>query len=438
MEKEELKRLVCKEIDRQREKIFEIGDDIFAHPELGFKEIRTSKIVCDFFDNIGISYTDGLAITGVKGRLKQTDEDGGINVAIMGEMDAVVCPLHPCADPKTGAAHACGHNGQIACMLASAIGLKLSGAENYLGGNIYFMAVPAEECVELEWRTQQIKNGRLSYLGGKQELIHTGAYDNIDMAMQVHGMEDRDANIVNINSGSVGFVTKKVKFIGREAHAGLCPEDGANALNSASLALMAINSMRETFKDQDFIRVHPIITKGGDLVNIVPADVRMETYVRGRSIESIKDANDKVNRAIRGCAYAMGVEVEIDDVPGYLPVVQNEEMSEIFKNNAFDLFPDAIMETEKIGGASSDIGDIATIMPTIQPSIGGFSGGFHSKGLSVVNKEKAYIIPAKAMAMTAIDLLWDDCGVARDICKRFSGISSEEYDNLWNRLLDSK
>ena len=141
-------------------------------------------------------------------------------------------------------------------------------------------------------------------------------FDDIDMAMLVHGMENSDKNVVNVNSGSVGFVTKKVQFIGKEAHAGLCPENGVNALNAASLALMAINSIRETFKDSDCIRVHPIITKGGDLVNIVPADVRLEAYVRGRSIEAIKDANYRVNRAIKGAAYAIGAQAVIEDIPG--------------------------------------------------------------------------------------------------------------------------
>ncbi len=207
-----------------------------------------------------------------------------------------------------------------------------------------------------------------------------------------------------------------MQFIGKEAHAGLCPENGVNALNAASLALMAINSIRETFKDSDCIRVHPIITKGGDLVNIVPADVRLEAYVRGRSIEAIKDANYRVNRAIKGAAYAIGAQAVIEDIPGYLPVRQNAEMSELFRDNACSLFDSPVVETEEMGGASSDIGDVSSIMPTIQPTLGGFAGGFHSQHLRVVDKNKAYIAPAKAMAMTAVDLLYDGAKRQRKSC----------------------
>ncbi len=433
MNKEQIKQAVCAAIDAHAEEIIAIGDDIFAHPELGYKEVRTSGIVRDTFDKLGLPHEDGLAITGVKARLKGNGE--GPTVAIMGELDAVVCPLHPNANPDTGAAHSCGHNGQIAAMLGAAHGLALSGVKDALGGDVAFLAVPAEECVELEWRGEMMKQGRIHYYGGKQELIHAGVFDDIDMAMLVHGMENSDKNVVNVNSGSVGFVTKKVQFIGKEAHAGLCPENGVNALNAASLALMAINSIRETFKDSDCIRVHPIITKGGDLVNIVPADVRLEAYVRGRSIEAIKDANYRVNRAIKGAAYAIGAQAVIEDIPGYLPVRQNAEMSELFRDNACSLFDSPVVETEEMGGASSDIGDVSSIMPTIQPTLGGFAGGFHSQHLRVVDKNKAYIAPAKAMAMTAVDLLYDGAKKAKEILSGFHGLTSAEYDALWQDML---
>ena len=76
----------------------------------------------------------------------------GPNVAILGELDAVVCPDSPTADPQTGAAHTCGHNLQLGAMIGAALGLKLSGVADELGGNVSFMAVPAEEFVEIAFR----------------------------------------------------------------------------------------------------------------------------------------------------------------------------------------------------------------------------------------------------------------------------------------------
>ena len=73
--------------------------------------------------------------------------------------------------------------------------------------------------------------------------------------------------------GSNGFVGKLIRYIGKEAHAGGAPHLGINALNAANIGLAALAAQRETFQDKDHIRVHPIMNKGGDLVNVVPADV---------------------------------------------------------------------------------------------------------------------------------------------------------------------
>lgn len=432
MDKELLKKKVCDAIDENRDKIYEIGHSIYSHPELGYKETFASDTVKKVFDSLGLNYQDKIGITGVKAKLKENTD--GPNIAIMGELDAVVCPDHPDADPVTGAAHCCGHFGQITGMLAAAIGLS-AVKDEINGGNITFMAVPAEECVEIEYRKGLIAENKIKYLGGKQELIHLGAYDDIDMAMMVHGTEKEDK--INCSSRNVGFIAKNVRFIGKEAHAGGAPWRGVNALNAASLAIMAINSIRETLKDEDCIRIHPIITKGGTLVNIVPDDVRMELYVRGATIEAIKDANAKVNRAIKGSAYAIGCEVVIDDLPGYLPVADNLDLAKVFENNAKELYPQCeTTNTIEISGGSSDVGDVMTIMPCIQGGIGGFKNAFHTKNFRLNDEDLAFIAPSKIMACTAIDLLDDNANKAKEIIKNFnSPYTSQNYDGIWEDIM---
>lgn len=429
MTKEELKQLVLKGIDLNKEAIISIGNEIFNHPELGFKELRTSKLVADRLKTLGLSCEEGLAITGVKACAK--GKQSKAKVMIMGELDAVVCPLHPCADANTGAAHSCGHNSQIAAMLGAAMGLV--PFMEHLDGDMVFIAVPAEEYVELEFRERLKNDGKIEFFGGKQEFIRLGVFDDVDMGMMVHshaGVEDRK---FLLSCDSSGFIGKIIKFIGKEAHAGAEPFEGINALNAAALSLMAINSQRETFKDSDRIRVHPIITKGGDLVNIVPADVRMETYVRGRSIDAVMSASEKVNRAIRGSAISVGAQVEIIETPGYLPLIQNEKMDELFGENVKDLLgSDAILTGYELMGAT-DAGDVSSIMPFIHISTGGYSGTAHSRNFTICDEEMAYVMAAKAMAMTAIDLLWDGAGEALKIKENYAPkFNKESYIAFWN------
>ena len=112
--KEELKARIVEVVDGRAQDIQELAEDIFRHPELGYKEFRTCRLVQQKFDELGLPYRSGLAITGVKAR--RQGHRAGPTVAVLGELDAVVCPGHPQADPSTGAAHACGHHGQIAAL----------------------------------------------------------------------------------------------------------------------------------------------------------------------------------------------------------------------------------------------------------------------------------------------------------------------------------
>lgn len=433
MTKEQLKAQVIANIDANKDKIIAIGEQIFANPELGFKEFKTSQLVRETLDELKIPHEDNLAITGVKGNLKGRKSD--VRVMVMGELDAVVCPLHPQADMTTGAAHSCGHNSQIATMLGAAFGL--APVADQLDGDVAFVAVPAEEYVELEYRQRLKDDGKIFFFGGKQEFIRLGVLDDIDMGMMIHSHANQTDRKFLIGCDSSGFIGKLIRFTGKEAHAGARPFDGINALNAAALSLLAVNSQRETFREKDRIRIHPIITKGGDLVNIVPADVRMETYVRGTNLEGILDASDKVNRSLKGCAYAIGAEVEVDELPGYLPLIQDPSISKLFADNGIELLgEDTNIYGEEVMG-STDAGDISSVMPFVHMSTGGYTGDAHSKDFFITDKEMAYVMPAKAMAMTVIDLLWNDAEEAKRIKETTTPkMTKESYMDFWNRFCE--
>ena len=219
MTKEELKAEALWNIDQRREEVIGLGEQIFSHPELGFKETNTARLVRDTLTGLGLPHREGLALTGVRGDLD--GRNPGPRVMVMGELDAVVCPLHPQADPLTGAAHSCGHNAQIASMLGAAMGLTPLAGE--LDGSVAFVAVPAEEYVELEYRERLREEGKIEFFGGKQEFLRLGLFDDIDMGMMVHshaGLEDRR---FLIGCYSSGFIGKIIRFTGKEAHAGRDP-----------------------------------------------------------------------------------------------------------------------------------------------------------------------------------------------------------------------
>ncbi|RCW82527.1 amidohydrolase [Halanaerobium sp. DL-01] len=436
MDKKEAKKKICETIDDNYDKIINYAKDIWENPELGFKEERTSKKLQEFFDDLGLTYEKNLAKTGVKANLK--GKESNIKIGILGELDAVICRDHPDSDVETGAVHACGHHAQQAVMLATAIGLIESGMMNELYGDVSFIGVPAEEYIELEYRQHLKDEGEIEFFGGKQELIRLGVFDDIDMAAMIHLNAETPERVIKLAPGTNGFLGKTVCYKGKEAHAGAAPHQGINALNAAMLGLMGINAQRETFKDEDYIRVHPIITKGGDMVNNVPSEVTIESYVRGRTVKAIKEANKKVNMALEGGAHSVGAEVKINEIPGYLPLKSNKKLNDLYSTNAKNLVGDNKVEWESFSSASSDMGDISQLIPAIHPFIGGVEGKAHSRNFKVVDEEMAYVLPGKVMAMMIVDLLWDNAAEAKKIKKEYTPVykNKEEYIKEWNEIIN--
>ncbi|MGL5750049.1 MAG: peptidase dimerization domain-containing protein, partial [Paraclostridium sp.] len=242
----QLKRMCLEEIDKNKDKIIEAGRSIYETPELGYKEVKSTKTASDFLKNLGVDVVDNIAVTGCMTSINTEKE--GPRIAVMGELDSVVCPDHKDAY-DIGNIHCCGHNIQTAGMLGCAVGIINSGVLEHLDGKIDFMAVPSEECIDLEFRKKLQANNEIKYVGGKQELLHRGTLDGIDMAMMFHALNFEDGKNCVIKSHSNGFISKSATFLGRASHAGIAPHEGVNALNMATLAINNINANRETFQD---------------------------------------------------------------------------------------------------------------------------------------------------------------------------------------------
>ena len=147
----------------------------------------------------------------------------GPTFALLGELDGLVVAGHPVADPQTGAAHACGHNAQVAGMLGAAMGLVGAKAFEHLAGRVVFFAVPAEEYGDVAWRVEQARAGKLEFLGGKPELLRLGHFDDVDMAMMIHLTPQREYRKAGVAASNNGCIVKTVRYIGRASHAGERP-----------------------------------------------------------------------------------------------------------------------------------------------------------------------------------------------------------------------
>jgi amidohydrolase len=430
-----LKARAFEAIDKRADDLERFVRDIGKHAEVGFFETRTAAEVVKFLRGLNLPVEEGFALTGVEALLDT--RKAGPKVAVLGELDSVVCFDAPDANPETGAAHQCGHHVQLGVMLATAVGLASSGVAPELAGKVVFMGVPAEEYIQIERRLKLKEDGKIHFIGGKAELIRLGRFDDVDMTMMIHASSNRPKPSVDLGKTSNGFVGLTVRYIGRQAHAAASPDQGINALNAAVLGISAVNALRETFRDADHVRVHFIITKGGDLVNCVPDDVRLEAYVRASSVPVIEETLARVVRAFRAGGDAVGAKTECKVLPGMFPLAGCPDLYELFyKNSGPFVAKEDFFDGGHMSG-STDMGDISQIMPAIHPLTGGMDGVLHAAEARVTDYDAAVVVPGKAMAATVIDLLSDGAATAKKILSTFKpNLTREEYLKKLNAYFD--
>lgn len=414
---------ILQAVEKNRKLILETQDHIWNNPETGYREVKTSAYLEKIFTDLGYNITKAGNIPGFYTVL-DTGKPGP-EILILAEMDSLICHEHPQCDKETGAVHCCGHSAQSAALAGIAAALKEPGMLDGLCGKIRLCAVPAEELIEIEYRSELKKNGIIKYFGGKPEFLYRGYFDSVDIAFMVH---TTNGDSLFSQMGSVGCVAKKVIYKGKAAHAGGNPWDGCNALYAANTGLAAANALRETFKEADIIRFHPIITSAGNAVNAIPDKTVIESYVRGKTFDAITEANKKINRALVGGALALGANVDITDFPGYAPLENSREMIELARDAA-EILGEKYFSTDGVSSGSTDMGDLSCVMPVIHPYCPGAQGNPHGKDYYITDPEKACVLSAK-WQLTMLYLLLRDGGKrAQEIKAAFKPrfASKEEY-----------
>ena len=421
-------------IDSKRDEIIAFARDIYDHAELGYKEFRTAGKFKEKLAPISDRLEEELAITGVKAHINE-DKKQNFSLALIGELDALRIPGHAHFNAESQGAHCCGHHAQLTGVVGAAMALCTPEIREKLDGQLIFFAVPAEEYGEVEFKKTLIEAGKIQYGGGKCELLRIGAFDDIDSCIAHHTIPSAPV-MVGTGTGN-GFVSKVIKMKGKAAHAAAAPDKGVNALSAASLGLSALAYNRETFRDEDCVRVHPIMTKGGDLVNVVPDEAVLEALVRGKTLEAFADASEKTDRSFKAGALAMGAGYSIETMPGYLPTLAQAYPQEIVAAIE-ELTGKPVVQADPNlhSGGSSDVGDVQHLMPVYSFNTSGVTGGLHQTDFTVVDEDEAYLLTAKIFAISAYHMLKDGAALAKSLKAQYKPrfASRAEYVEFMDRF----
>jgi amidohydrolase len=368
------------------EDLIALGRELERSPEGGFLERRTHEILAGRFRRRGFLLQEfpgmpGFAAT-VDGRLE------GKTTAVVADMDAL-----PAA--AASYAHLCGHHQQMAVMYGAACRLQEEAPE--VLARAAFIAAPAEEYVDLERREELRRAGSVRRLSGKQELVERGAFAGFRRVVATHSAPLPGARTVNSVVAMNGFDVLRFAFRGKSAHAGASPHLGKNAQNAASLFLQACAFLREGFDEEKHIRIHPVLRLRPDqAVNLVPDAAFVETYARGIDAQTVQETVRRLCAAAAGCAQALGIELETERIGGYAPFHVDPGLHEALRSMAAGEGIDFVEDT--FSAASSDMGDVSQVVPSIIVGLPGTNGLLHQTGFRVIDEHAAYVFGSEVVA----------------------------------------
>lgn len=382
-------------VDSCRDEIIALGDRLFDCPELGFKEFKTAEIIKERLERAGIPYEAEIGVTGIKATL---GEGTGYHIAFVCDIDALP------GRSFTGQIHSCGHSIQTAVALSAAKILAETRLLDNTEARVSFIFSPAEEFIDFEYRDKLIDDGKILYRSGKQHMIACGCFDDIDCVLSIHANGDK-AKLFDINSTLAGFTAKKAVFKGQAAHSGAAPHLGKNTLHGAVLCENAVAFLKDQFPPEAGVKINPVITEPGGSVNIIPDKTVLETYIRANDIAALMDADKRADMCIEHCAKALGLDYEISNTIGYMPLRQSKLLNKAVKNNMLLLCGSELIDENIVSSASGDVGDLGFLLPTVQFGFSGIDGNFHSDSFKISDKENCYINTLKVVCGTIADLI---------------------------------
>ncbi len=377
MSLEQLKKDIASAVDAMRDDLLALSHDIHSEPELALEEYKSAEKLCRAVERNDLKVQ--REAFGLKTGYASEFGDKGPTIALLSEYDAL-----------PGIGHACGHNIIATAGLGAALALsKLNGR---LPGRVRYLGTPAEE-----------------RFGGKEIMAREGAFKGVDAAMMIH-----PSNMDLITMPCIAISEVEVTYHGRAAHASAVPYRGLNALDAVVTAYQSIAQLRQHIRNTE--RIHGIITDGGMAANIVPERASCRFYVRAADVNDLAPLKARVQACFEAGALATGCTYDAHwGGTDYLDLKTNWPMAEAYERNATalgrDFFP--VKDIPPGYAGSTDMGNVSHRVPSIHPMMGVAPASViihnaeFARYAAMPKGDQAVIDGAKAMAMTALDLMMD-------------------------------
>jgi aminobenzoyl-glutamate utilization protein B len=417
------KRDVIATMDAGRATYEDIAMKIWGYAEVGFKETKSTALLQQQLKSEGFEVKAGVA--GMPTAFIATYGSGQPIIGLLGEFDALPGVAQEAVPerkpiPNQIAGHACGHHLYATASIEAAIAVKNWMKATGQKGTLRVYGTPAEEggC-------------------GKVYMVRDGFFNDVDAIVRWHA---GDRNVVAMG-GSLANRSVKFRFNGIASHAAAAPERGRSALDAVEAMDQMVNMMREHIPSS--MRVHYVITHGGEAPNVVPAFAESYYYVRGPTRDLVKDVSDRIELAAKGAALGTGTTADWEVIGGVYELLMNETLGRVMQPNLELVGGVVYTDTEKEfarkigktlpgaqsgavemaatvqpfnpnavgeGNASTDSADVSWVAPTVALNAATWVPGTSAHSWQAVAAGgtsigmKGMQVAAKTMALTTIDL----------------------------------
>lgn len=373
-----LKEKIKEHVESQKDIYLSASHEIHAKPEIGNEEFFASSLLISILEKAGFTVEKGVAGHETAFVARKKAAKPGPSIAFLAEYDAL-----------PGLGHGCGHN--IIGTTSVAAAIAFSQVLEETGGEAVVFGTPAEEGGP---------NG-----SAKGSFVKHGLVEGIDAAMMIHPFGQ-----TRLTSSSLAVDPLDFEYIGKPAHAAASPHEGINALDAVIQLFNGINALRQQMTDD--VRIHGIITHGGDAPNIIPEYAKARFYIRAATRPHLNEVTRRVKAIAEGAALATGAKLNI--------IAFQNEVDNLVLNSRFDaIFKEIIEELGEVviegdrGIGSTDAGNISQVVPTIHPYLKIGADGLtpHTvpfrEAAASERGDEALIKGAKALALTALELVTD-------------------------------
>ncbi|WP_102347557.1 M20 family metallopeptidase [Bacillus sp. Marseille-P3661] len=376
---ETIRNEIINSIENKKDDYISISHAIHAKPEICNEEYFASGLLSSKLKEQGFTVVNGVAGHETAFLARKKSSKPGPVIGFLAEYDAL-----------PGLGHACGHN--IIGTTSTAAAIALAEKIDEIGGEVVVLGTPAEEGGP---------NG-----SAKGSFVKQGLVEGIDACLMVHPYHKNTLTGETLAVDPLDF-----EFIGKSAHAAASPEEGINALDGVIQLFNSINALRQHVTDD--VRIHGIITHGGDAPNIVPDYAKARFFIRAKTRTACDQVTKKVKAIAEGAALATGTKLNIIKIQNEVDHFQvNRRFDKVYQE-VIESFGEPFDATEGKGLGSTDAGNISRVVPTIHPyiKIGSDQLVVHTPEFREAAKslegDRALVLGAKALALTALQLLTD-------------------------------